>query len=195
VELDFSHLRQTGWVAQRPSAQRGPTEGDSPPRSLRCWPPSSQSSAPKGATPKLLGRFAGLVSCPVGTVSRSPLVRTRREEAISACEGFGDFLETFWRLFSGRCRRATRKKSYGHPRNLKQYGLLCSQMAKVERERETREARPGQAPSSGVCDSLRSALKCVDQILWDKYPMKGGTGATCKPNIIFILRTTCAKTT
>ena len=59
--LDVSHLSQTGWVAHRPSAQR---------KAISSWlhtPLSygghkASSSAPKGATPRFLARFAGSVS-------------------------------------------------------------------------------------------------------------------------------------
>jgi hypothetical protein len=68
IHLDFSHLSQTGWIIHRPSAQR---------EALLIWlhtplpdlGDEATSSAPKGATPRLLGQFAGSVSCPFGTMS------------------------------------------------------------------------------------------------------------------------------
>jgi hypothetical protein len=67
-KLDFSHLSQTGWITHRPSAQR---------ETISRWlhtplfnlGDDATSSAPKGATPRLLGRFPGSVSCPFGTMS------------------------------------------------------------------------------------------------------------------------------
>ena len=57
---------------------------------FRCRPRSSQSSAPKGATPRLLARFAGSVSCPFGTMSypatRAP--ESRRFQRVKASETF-----------------------------------------------------------------------------------------------------------
>ena len=89
---------------------------------FRCRRRSSQSSAPKGATPRLLAPFPGSVSCPFGTVSRSPTraPERRRFQPVQASE-----------TFCGS-PTPTRKKSCGHPRNLKPCGLLCSPMAKVE---------------------------------------------------------------
>ena len=90
---------------------------------LRSLPRSSQSSASKGATPRVPARFAGLVSRPFGPVSRSPTRahERRRFRLVKASE-----------TFCGWSSAPTRKKSYGHPRNLKRCGLLCSPMAKVE---------------------------------------------------------------
>src|SRR5215217_4523818 len=93
---------------------------------FRCRRRSSQSSAPKGATPRLLAPFPGSVSCPFGTVSRSPTRAPERGGDFSLCR--------LRRLFACWSPTPTRKKSYGHPRNLKPCGLLCSPMAKVEQE-------------------------------------------------------------
>src|SRR5215217_5151846 len=58
---------------------------------FQCRRRSSQSSATKGATPRLLARFAGSVSCPFGTVSCSPTRRAherRRFQPVKASETF-----------------------------------------------------------------------------------------------------------
>jgi hypothetical protein len=91
----------------------------------------ARSSAPKGTTPRRLARFLGSVSLSFGPVSLSPTRahQRRRSQCVKAAE-------TFCGLW---CTRPTRKKSHGHPRNLKPCGLLCSPMAKVELEGEFSE--------------------------------------------------------
>jgi hypothetical protein len=89
VELDFSHLSQSGWVAHCPSSQR---------EVISSWlhTPLSDgghkapSSAPKGATPRFLARFLGSVSCPFGTVSlaRSGAHERRRFQPVTASKTF-----------------------------------------------------------------------------------------------------------
>jgi hypothetical protein len=63
--LDFSHLSQTGWVAHRQSAQREDISSwlHTPLSDLGDKAPSS---APKGATPRVLARCPRSVSCPFG---------------------------------------------------------------------------------------------------------------------------------
>ena len=107
--LDFSQLSQTGWVAHRLSAQR---------EAISRWlhiPLSgggdeARSNAPKGVTLRRLARFLGSVSCPFGTVSRSATRahETRRFQPARRLR----------RLFACWSPTPTRKKYYGHPRNL-----------------------------------------------------------------------------
>src|SRR3712207_4603119 len=59
---------------------------------FRCGRRSSQSSAPKGATPRLLARFPRSVLALLLARCLVLLLVRIREEAISACEGLGDFL-------------------------------------------------------------------------------------------------------
>jgi hypothetical protein len=99
-KLDFSHLSQSRWCRSRPSAQRerpAPGTYDAPLSPLG----DGARKRPERTNPYLLARLAesdsrslGPPSCPVLLL----LGRTR-EEAISACEGTGDFLRV------GRLRR------------------------------------------------------------------------------------------
>jgi hypothetical protein len=84
--LDFSHLSQSEWVAHRPSAQR---------ETISRWlhtplcdvAEEAPSSAPKGATLRLLARFPGSVALLLALCV--PLCYScASEETISACEGF-----------------------------------------------------------------------------------------------------------
>ena len=75
-----------------PLKERGEaSRGGHATRAIRSRRRSPQQRSLKGATPRLLAWFPGSISDPFGTVSRPPL-RARGEEAISAREGFVDFL-------------------------------------------------------------------------------------------------------
>src|SRR5215217_5387948 len=131
MTLDFSHLSQSGWVAHRLSTQR---------ETISRWLRNqlcdgghkAPSSAPKGATPRLLARFLGSVSSPFGTVSLAPsgAPERRRFQLVKASEAFCVLVSAL-----------TRKKSYGNPRNLEQCVLLRNPMAKVEHDGVLRNSR------------------------------------------------------
>src|SRR3712207_3991346 len=74
------------------SLKERPSQGGYTPPTFRCGRRSSQSSAPKGATPRLLARFPRSVLALLLAKGLLFSYSCASEEAISACEGLGDFL-------------------------------------------------------------------------------------------------------
>ena len=123
--LDFSHLSQTGLDRSAPiRPKRAHLKVATHPALSDVGDEAGRAALRKGLLRRLLGRFAESVSCSFGTVSRSP-PRAHERRRFQP-------LRRLLRLFACWSPAPTRKKSYGHPRNLKPCGLLCSPMAKVE---------------------------------------------------------------